>query len=175
MRYVLPAFPFAFVWIGRVGPAIAAPSKTLVARARAFPWPHRLVAAAVCAALLWSVVSSLSVYPHSLSYFNELAGGPRNGGEHLLDSNIDWGQDLFYLKRWLDAHPATRLDGLAYFGMYPPELAGIGAKTPPSARGVQFCELGTKPDSDGPRPGWYAVSVNLIHGNVIGRWSVLPE
>ncbi len=28
---------------------------------------------------------------HSISYFNELAGGPENGSAHLLDSNIDWG------------------------------------------------------------------------------------
>ena len=78
--------------------------------------------------LAYTVVSSLSIYPHSLSYFNELAAvlptpadasypkpyeehgehgglwptikdavaaGPRNGPRHLLDSNIDWGQDLY--------------------------------------------------------------------------------
>jgi hypothetical protein len=54
--------------------------------------------------LAWSVGSSLWYYPHSLSYFNELVGGPMGGPKHLLDSNIDWGQDLFYLKDWLDAN-----------------------------------------------------------------------
>ena len=33
-----------------------------------------------------------------LAYFNELAGGPLGGREHLLDSNLDWGQNLGGLK-----------------------------------------------------------------------------
>ena len=37
-----------------------------------------------------------------------------NGPAHLLDSNIDWGQDLLYLKDWLDKHPQARPLGLAY-------------------------------------------------------------
>lgn len=45
----------------------------------------------------WFVVSSLCIYPHSLSYFNELIGGPVHGPRHLLGSNVDWGQDLYYL------------------------------------------------------------------------------
>ena len=44
-----------------------------------------------------------------------LTAGPRNGPRHLLDSNIDWGQDLFYLKDWLDeSHPEAKLDRVAY-------------------------------------------------------------
>jgi hypothetical protein len=44
----------------------------------------------------WFVSSSLWIYPHSLSYFNESIGGPLNGPRHLLGSNVDWGQDLRY-------------------------------------------------------------------------------
>lgn len=40
-----------------------------------------------------------AVYPHYLAYFNELAGGPRNGYQSLVDSNLDWGQDLKELRR----------------------------------------------------------------------------
>lgn len=53
-----------------------------------------LVAGSFC----WFLASSLWVYPHSLSYFNESIGGPLNGPEHLLGSSADWGQDLFYFK-----------------------------------------------------------------------------
>lgn len=49
-----------------------------------------LIAGSFC----WFVASSLWIYPHSLSYFNESIGGPLNGPEHLLGSNVDWGQDL---------------------------------------------------------------------------------
>lgn len=52
---------------------------------------------------MWSVISTLAVFPHELSYFNEFAGGPLQGHHHLPDANIDWGQDLLALKRWDDS------------------------------------------------------------------------
>src|SRR5205823_7999770 len=75
--------------------------------------------------LAWGAVSSLSVYPHSLAYFNEVAGGPENGHDHLVNSNIDWGQDLLYLKAWLDEHPEARPLGVAYCNVVGPQLGGI--------------------------------------------------
>lgn len=45
----------------------------------------------------WLFASSLWVYPHSLSYFNESICGPLNGPKLLLGSNVDWGQDLIYI------------------------------------------------------------------------------
>lgn len=30
------------------------------------------------------------------------------GAGHLLDANIDWGQDLLFLKRWNERHPESR-------------------------------------------------------------------
>ena len=44
-----------------------------------------------------------AMYPHYLAYFNPLAGGPGNGYKHLVDSSLDWGQDLPGLKRWVEA------------------------------------------------------------------------
>jgi hypothetical protein len=54
----------------------------------------RLRGLAVAAGLLATIYSTLSVFPHSLAYFNEASGGPENGHKHLLGSNLDWGQDL---------------------------------------------------------------------------------
>jgi len=88
------------------------------------------------------------VYPHSLSYFNELAGGPKNGHAHLIDNNIDWGQDLFALRDWLDAHPDTAPVRIACQAFVPLEILGI--------------ERGTIPDS--PQPGWYVISRHDRHG-----------
>jgi hypothetical protein len=62
-----------------------------------------------------------------------ITAGPRNGPRHLLDSNIDWGQDLFYLKDWLEKHPDVKLDGLAVWGSYPATLAGIPETPMPPA------------------------------------------
>jgi len=49
----------------------------------------------------YSVASALLVYPHHLSYFNDFVGGPRFGHNHLLGSNLDWGQDTCQLIDWL--------------------------------------------------------------------------
>ena len=96
----------------------------------------------------WSVVSSLAVYPHSLAYFNELGGGPTGGHAHLLNSNIDWGQDLFFLKRWQEQHPEAGTLRLAY-----------GERVDPVAVGIRFTRA-----TGEPLPGWYAVSVNRLRG-----------
>ncbi|MEZ6114139.1 MAG: hypothetical protein R3C99_24475 [Pirellulaceae bacterium] len=53
--------------------------------------------------------ATLAMFPHSHAYYNELAGGYRGGPEHLLDSNIDWGQDCYCWKRWIEQRPGDRL------------------------------------------------------------------
>jgi hypothetical protein len=55
--------------------------------------------------LTLSVVSSLRVHPHYTSYFNSLSGGPDNGWKRLGFSNVDWGQDLLLVDKWLKQHP----------------------------------------------------------------------
>jgi hypothetical protein len=148
LKYVLPAFPFVFVWMSKV----VQPCVLL----------NRRVAVAVSVAVAWSVWSSLWVYPHSLSYFNELAGGPERGGEHLHGSNVDWGQDLLYLKRWLDRHPEARSLRLAYYGIADPALAGIEYSPPPRWPNPG---VSTPVECEGPQPGWYAVSTNYLIGH----------
>jgi hypothetical protein len=150
LRHVLPVLPLAFIWISRVASPPAAPRT----------WPSGLVASA----LAWSVASSLWVYPHSLSYFNEAVGGPSHGHFHLLSSNIDFGQDLLKLKEWYDSNPEVGPLGLAYwdFDSVDPRIAGIEYYTPPS--GPQPGRLPHAADC-GPKPGWYAVNVNLLHGD----------
>ncbi len=95
VRYILPIFPFLFVFAGRVA-AFRPPSRT---RAR---WQMAIVGALT----LWLAVSSLSVHPQYIPYFNEIAGGPANGWRWLLDSNLDWGQDEDYVRNvWLPRSP----------------------------------------------------------------------
>ena len=149
-RYILPALPFIFVWI----------SKT----ARSFELKHRAVAAITGIALCWSVVSSLAQYPHSLSYFNELGSGPRGGPDHLIGSNVDWGQDLLYLKDWIERHPEAEPLGLAFYGGYDPAALGLRFSLPPPGwRDSQRSAI-SPPGPTGPRPGWYALSVSVPRG-----------
>jgi 4-amino-4-deoxy-L-arabinose transferase-like glycosyltransferase len=146
MRYLLPAFGFVFVWIGRIVPHLGR--------------RHWIVTTSAAAALVWSTLSSLYVYPHSLSYFNEIAGGPIGGPEYLIHSNVDWGQDLLFLKQWLDNHPEARPLKLAYFGFFDPKYLEVEYVAPediPSAADIES-------DVRKIPPGWYAISVNFVRG-----------
>ncbi len=135
LRYVLPVFPFVFIWVSKV--------------ARSVAMRERTVAVIAGSALVWAVASSLWYYPHSLSYFNELAGGPKGGHHHLGNSNIDWGQDLLNLRRWLARHPEVALASLEHsMPFFDVSLAGIRAPRRPAPRA--------------PEPGWHAISVNRI-------------
>jgi len=89
-RYALPCVPFVFIWISGLATCFQRNSAIRCSL---------LTQVVTASLLLWSIVSSLLVYPHSMSYFNELAGGPKNGPAHLLHSNVDWGQDLLFLER----------------------------------------------------------------------------
>ena len=110
-RYLLPIYPFLFVAAG--GLAAAA----LQARPA---WPKW----ALAVGLAWYAVGTLRIQPHYLAYFNELAGGPRRGYRLLVDSSLDWGQDLKGLKAYLDRHAIPSVK-LSYFGMADPEYYGI--------------------------------------------------
>ncbi len=147
-RYAIVVLPYLFIIAGKTGRFFEGPG-----------WHFTRLAA--WGLLLWSTASSLWVYPHSLSYFNELAGGPERGHNHLLDSNIDWGQDLLNLKHWLDRHPKVKSLKLAYFGAVDPRLIGLSFEIPPP--GPEVAGLMDR-QAIGPLPGDYAISVNFLRG-----------
>ncbi len=176
MRYLLPILPFFFIWAGSLWKESCASPRAVnstrgdgaMARTRSpvgntFPWciAHSRVTAALAGiGLFWSASSSLWIYPHSLSYFNESVGGPENGHKHLLGSNVDWGQDLRYLKWWLEEHPEARPLGNATFGLYDPsdlgvEMQRLAVQYDDSSSGCCFKS----------NPGWHAVSSNLLLGH----------
>lgn len=110
-RHLLPIYPYLFILAGRTAAAG-------LARAR---MPAR---AATVALLAWYAAGTLRQHPHYLAYFNELAGGPQNGYRWLVDSNLDWGQDLKGLKTWMDRHGVPEIK-LSYFGTADPDYYGI--------------------------------------------------
>lgn len=74
--------------------------------------------------LAYYIISSLLIYPHFLAYFNEPSGGPNSGPKYLVDSNIDWGQDLKNLKKYMDKNSIDHVC-LSYFGQAKIEYYGI--------------------------------------------------
>ena len=89
-------------------------------------------------------------YPYYMSYFNNLAGGPKQGYKVAVDSNADWGQDLKRLVIFLDKHPEISKIKIDYFGM-----ADLDFYT-----GGRYEKLW-----DSKRPleaGWYAISTEFF-------------
>ncbi|HUC42716.1 MAG TPA: phospholipid carrier-dependent glycosyltransferase [Candidatus Sulfotelmatobacter sp.] len=110
------------------------------------------------------VVSFASATPAYLSYFNVLAGGPRGGWRHLVDSNIDWGQDLGRLGAWMRAHGVDEV-GLAYFGTADPGAYGVRFR-----KVALFLDTATDIPAAPPASGSYlAASVTLLQGVYLDR------
>jgi hypothetical protein len=143
IRYALPAIPFFILF---------ASQSVRWLDYRTFPFRTLTIVV-----LVGWMLFSVRYHPYDLAYFNELAGGPVGGREHLLDSNLDWGQDLGGLKEYLDKQGIGEI-GLAYFGTVPPKALGISYHIPPAPI---------------PRPGRYAVSVNFEQGRP--HWVRTPQ
>jgi hypothetical protein len=133
VRYLLPAYPFLCISIARLYE---------VARG----WcTARLVLQLL---FVLHFASLLRITPHYTSYFNELAGGAADGYRYLIDSNIDWGQDLPSLKKYMMENGIQKVQ-LAYFGHSLPEFYGIDYE----------------PLSMPAKPGYAAISVSLLQGH----------
>lgn len=103
VRHLLPIYPFTYALVA-----------VLIAR-HAGEVYRKAAPALVTAACVLLAGESAYIVPHDIAFFNLAAGGPANGPNLLLDSNLDWGQDLGSLRRWLDARGRNDVC-LAYFG-----------------------------------------------------------
>ena len=123
VRHVLPTFPFIYILIAQHTWLWLAPAQDTQARTPArqlSQFAARLIVAlgkygVVCLLLLWLVIDTIIASPHFLSYYNELAGGSRNGWKIAVDSNYDWGQDLKRLADFMDQNNIGKIS-LEYFG-----------------------------------------------------------
>ncbi len=98
IRYVLPIYPFIYALI-----AIALADRT------------RTLVVIVTALVLWHAGENLRTDPSYIAYFNELIGSHRNADRFLVDSNLDWGQDLRRLDQWCRRNGVKQI-ALHYFG-----------------------------------------------------------
>lgn len=161
LRYAMPILPFAFVWASK---AALLPKAVFQVFSHAGTSSfgaaigRNLSISMLLLITSHGVFSSLSVFPQNIAYFNELVGGPKNGHLYMDSSNIDWGQDLFRVQRWVSAHD-VELEGFAYMAtICPRRFVGLTERQPPMMRaGVRF-----GPSNVGVRPGWYAVGVSKL-------------
>lgn len=163
IRYVIPVLPFAHLMGGFGLAKLFCDGGT---------W-KRCLAGAFC---IWMVLSAVSIFPDSLSYFNELAclaeptriglsGGTNCGPLWLDDSNVDWGQGLKQLKAWMNRYGHGRTIHLAYFGTFPPQ----------TYLGSSLETIGVPELFRDPTPGLYVVSSHFVArvpalGMALGTW-----
>jgi len=133
IRHILPVYPFIIVYVSSL-------AKINFRGKKVIRW-------VILALTVFYILKTILIFPDYLAYFNEIAGGPNNGHRYLIDSNIDWGQDLKGLKIYLDEKKIDNIT-LGYFGKDDPEYRGIDHKW------LQCF----------PSSGIVAVSVNLLQG-----------
>ncbi|MDR0704385.1 MAG: glycosyltransferase family 39 protein [Planctomycetaceae bacterium] len=135
-RYIIPALPFAYIGISKLGQSFAKRQKTL--------------SAIMIGLLIWMLWSSLYCFPHSMSYFNELIGGFQNAPKHLLGSNIDWGQNSYFLQKWYNKHQEARPIKIAYSSIESLDRLGIKNNQQPL---------------ENPESGWFMIGVNELYSS----------
>lgn len=142
-RYILPVYPYLIL--------LAASAACWLLERRRGPW-------VLAAVLSLHVLPSLGAAPRGyLAYFNAIAGGTDGAHRVLVDSNLDWGQDLPRLAAWMGQHGVDRVL-LGYHGSDNPDRFGIRHEDLP---GLQLY-----PSQPAARPyrGTVAVSPNLLLG-----------
>ena len=128
LRYIALCLPFVIVQASKA-----------TCKATSFPLPIQQIL--IC----WYVLSSAGVAPYYHSYFNELAGGPSGGHQYLMDSNLDWGEDLYHAKTWAVRYPQARP---LYYAFMNDQFAGM--------LDVDWLPV------ENDLPGWYLVSIHRL-------------
>jgi len=134
VRHVLPVYA-GFSMVAAVGAA------RLLER-----WRTSYVAGLLLASLLiWLAATSALSHPDYLPYFNMLAGDEPE--RILVDSDLDWGQDI---KRLCTRLNEAGADSIAFVPFFHADLAALG------------CPPVREPDLIKPFPGWHAVNLTLL-------------
>lgn len=133
IRYLLPVFPFLFLATGYLF------HESII--------KFKSIQYLMIFLIISYMGSSMINFPNYLSYFNIVAGGSKNGDRWLIDSNLDWGQSLPSLKKYMDKHNINKIK-LGYFG-----------RVDPTIYGVDYTLAERKPSD-----GMYAISKNFLVG-----------
>ncbi len=192
VRYMLPILPFIYILVsGQIVQLL----NSIKCRDGFEIRPYKyLVSKILLFALLgWYLLANLSIYPSYLAYFNELKGGPDKGYLYLTDSNLDWGQDLKRLSKWVNDYnkdcdeivetgfkPVPATDNLCANLTREPitkiKVDYFGGGVPAYYLGDKFVEWHSE---YGPADGWLAVSATFLqmskHENPSSSYEYLLE
>lgn len=148
-RHLLPVLPCLFIFTSQLA---------------LIDWKtSRSGVAALSAMIVWLAAGSVAIFPHYLTFFNEIAGGPQNGYKVLVDSNLDWGQELIGLRKYMEQEniPSVKL---SYHGTADPTAYGIVYEPLPSYPYNQWTSDAVPDSLLNPPSGVYAISANNLQG-----------
>jgi len=161
-RHIIPIYPILFILAGAV--------------TWWFQQKNRIMMTIVVILMAWMAIESIMIKPHYLAYFNQTIGSPNNAYKYMIDSSLDWGQDLPGLKHWLDENGLSDQQHtaiyLAYFGTAKPEYYNIKSTRLPG-----FFEW-RKKKPYAMKGGVYCISATLLQSTYTqykGPWAVPYE
>lgn len=147
VRHILPTFPVIYILIsGQIAKCQISrglPLKSCLSTAL------RLL---LITLFLWYASAAIKIYPHFLTYFNGIVGGPTQGYKYVVDSNLDWGQDLKRLAQFVDENNIDKIY-VDYFG---------GSSTEYYLKEKYQSWWGDRNPTDLPPNSWLAVSSTLL-------------
>jgi len=156
-RHILPIYPALHILVGAAGSWLS------------HGWRGKVTVGTLLTTL---VLEASLAWPHHLAFFNPIVR-PGSAHQHLVESSLDWGQDLPGLGRWLKENNSAGVPVfLAYFGVDRADAYGIRAIQIPGA---------AEAAKNQPLPlsaGLYCVSATTLQGVYTSRpgpWSKKHE
>jgi hypothetical protein len=142
IRYILPIYPFLYVFISRLAG---------VQWRNPLPAVRRWMPATLVLLLSWNAVESALACPNQIAYYNTLFRNPETKYRYLVDSNLDWGNELYALKDFMQEHHISEIN-LEYFGNADPADYGIRWKK-----------------ATGQSTGWVAICATQLAGVMVAN------
>lgn len=158
-RHILITYPIVFILCGAV--------------IRVFSQKGFFLKAVTMLSCLWMLIESARAFPHYLTYFNQSIGNRDSAYRYLVDSSLDWGQELPGIQKWIEGKAQGQPVYLSYFGRSSPQAYGVDARVI-SLRIDYFGALNIPP----LKPGYYlysATSLQGIQNEIKYPWSHVHE
>lgn len=156
VRHLLPTYGFTILLVsGQISRIVGSGYAEAVSKAK------KLLLVVIVFLIGWYVYESVRVYPFYLTYFNQTVGGPTGGYRYVVDSNLDWGQDLVRFSNWVKENKISKIE-FDYFGWADPyyylgqTYERLSADKYKNARDFM---------SRNQTNGWLAVSATFLQGS----------
>ena len=154
-RHLLPILPCLFIVAGYALSKVWMNSELVTSTSRNSTKP--IIISILSILMAWLLLGALKTSAAPLEFFNELAGGKSGGYRYLVDSNVDWGQNLWDLHRWMEDGQIEQVRYAHYSPASPVQYGVDAAFLPPDPRAISFTPWH-------PDPGIYVIGATVLQG-----------